>query len=238
VPRRDEALRAADRMRRQMLADVSHELKTPLTSMRGYVETLRGHDKALDAETRDRYFATLEHKTLRLDRLVKDLVDVSRLENGVIDLQPRVFSTARLFEHVRSRHQAEIERHAVDARIEVSPAADQIVADPDRLEQAVENLFANALRHTPDGGRIVLAAHVANGRAALAVTDSGVGIPPEHLPYVFDRFYKVDSARASVSGGSGLGLSITKAIVERHGGTVAVASAPGSTTFTITLPQS
>ena len=235
---RDEALRTSDRLRRQMLADVSHELKTPLTAMRGYVETLRREDIALDRPTRERYLTTLERETLRLDRLVKDLVDLSRHEHGVSDLDARVFATRRVFEHVVQRHHAELERRNVQARIDTSMEADQIVADPDRIEQVVENLFANALRHTPDGGTIDLGARFDRDAYALTITDSGNGIAPEHLPHIFERFYKVDSARANGSGGSGLGLSIARAIVERHGGTIAAASEPGRTVFTIRLPRS
>jgi signal transduction histidine kinase len=234
---RDEALRASDRLRRQMLADVSHELKTPLTAMRGYVETLTAEDIVLDTETRERYLATLERETIRLDRIVRDLVDLSRLENGVAGLEARVFDTARMFEHVMRRHQPEIERRAIAVRIDVSPAADQIVGDPDRLEQVIENLFANGLRHTPDGGRMELAAELERDTVMLSVSDSGAGVPAEHVPHVFDRFYKVDSAGVNVSEGSGLGLSIAKAIVERHGGRITVTSQPGRTVFAIVLPQ-
>ena len=234
---RDEALRSSDRLRRQMLADVSHELKTPLTSMRGYLETLRNPAVVLDADTRERYFDTLERETMRLERLVKDLLDLSRLEHGVADLDLRVFATNRVFEHVRSRHQRELQRRNIEARIEVAPAADQIVGDPDRLEQVVENLFANALRHTPDHGNVDLAAQRDGDTVTLTVTDSGDGIPSEHVPHVFDRFYKVDSARTNVSDGSGLGLSIAKAIVERHGGAISVFSTPGQTIFSIALPN-
>src|SRR5262249_29258995 len=137
LAKRDEALRTSDRLRRQMLADVSHELKTPLTAMRGYVETLRAPEIHLDPETRDRYLATLERETLRLDRLVKDFVDLSRLEHGVVELERRVFATRRLFEHVVERHQPEIARREVHVSIAVAPEVDQIVADPDRLEQVI-----------------------------------------------------------------------------------------------------
>ena len=125
----------------------------------------------------------------------------------------------------------------IQVQIDVPPAADQMVADPDRIEQVVENLFANGLRHTPDGGTMALAATINEDAVALSVADSGEGIPPDHVPHVFERFYKVDSSRANGSGGSGLGLSISRAIVERHGGTLAVASRPGQTVFTITLPR-
>ena len=168
---------------------------------------------------------------------MKDLLDLARLENNVVHLDRRVFATRRVFEHVAGRHQPEIERRRIAVRIDVSSAADQMVADPDRIEQVVENLFANGLRHTPDGGSLALAATIDEHVVKLSVTDSGSGIPPEHVPLVFERFYKVDASRATESGGSGLGLSISRAIVERHGGSISVASAPGRTVFTITLPQ-
>jgi signal transduction histidine kinase len=234
---RDEALRTSDRLRRQMLADVSHELKTPLTAMRSYVETLRAEDIALDRETRERYFATLERETMRLDRIVRDLLDLARLENSVVHLDLRVFATRRVFEQVVRRHQPEIERRRIHVQIDVPAAVDQIVADPDRIEQVVENLFANGLRHTPDGGTMALSAALDEDAVRLTVTDSGSGIPAEHVPHVFERFYKVDASRANESGGSGLGLSIARAIVERHGGKMAVESRRGRTVFTITLPQ-
>jgi two-component system OmpR family sensor kinase len=235
---RDAALRTSDALRRQMMADVSHELKTPLTAMRGYIETLRMPEVALDAERRDRYFETIDRETHRLERIVKDLLDLARYEHGGVVLQRRVFDIGRLFENVAGRHEREALSKAVTIRIDVDRRADQIVADPDRIEQAIENLVANALRHTPSGGTITLSATQADGVATLSVSDSGGGIAPEHLPHVFERFYKVDASRAAESTGSGLGLSITKAIIERHGGTIGVTSQPGRTTFIILLPQS
>ena len=235
---RDAALRTSDALRRQMMADVSHELKTPLTAMRGYIETLRMPEVALDAERRDRYFETIDRETRRLERIVKDLLDLARYEHGGVVLQRRVFDVERLFEHVAERHEREAQAKTVAIRIDVDPRADQVVADPDRIEQAIENLVANALRHTPSGGTITLSATKTNGMAALSISDTGSGIAPEHLPHVFERFYKADAARAAESTGSGLGLSITKAIIERHSGTIRVTSQSGRTTFTILLPQS
>ena len=234
---RSEALRTSDRLRRQMLADVSHELKTPLTAMRGYLETLRMAGVELDAATRDRYLATIERETLRLDRIVQDLLDLARLENDFGALAVRLFSLRRLFAHVVQRHEREAQVRRVDVDSSVPDTADQIVADPERLEQVIENLTANALRHTPSGGSIRLSAHLDNASAVIQVEDSGEGIAPEHLRFVFERFYKVDAARASTSARSGLGLSIARAIVDRHQGTIAVASRPGKTVFTVTLPQ-
>lgn len=235
---RDAALRTSDVLRRQMMADVSHELKTPLTAMRGYIETLRMAEVTLESERRDRYYETIDRETRRLERIVKDLLDLARYEHGGIVLQPRLFDIQRLFENVAGRHEREAHTKAVTIRIHVDPSADQVVADPDRIEQAIENLVANALRHTPSGGTIALSASQADGIATLSVSDSGGGIAPEHLPHVFERFYKVDAARAAESTGSGLGLSITKAIIARHGGTIHVTSQPGRTTFTVLLPQS
>ena len=235
---RDAALRTSDALRRQMMADVSHELKTPLTAMRGYIETLRMPEIALDGERRDRYFETIDRETRRLERIVKDLLDLARYEHGGVVLQRRMFDIQRLFENVAGRHEREAHAKGVTIGIHVDPQADQVVADPDRIEQAIENLVANALRHTPSGGAITLNATQADGMATVSVSDSGGGIAPEHLPHVFERFYKVDASRASESTGSGLGLSITKAIIERHGGTIQVTSQPGQTTFTILLPQS
>ncbi len=235
---RDAALRTSDALRRQMMADVSHELKTPLTAMRGYIETLRMPEVVLDADRRERYFETIDRETHRLERIVKDLLDLARYEGGGLVLDRRVFDIERLFGNVARRHERQAHTKGVAIRIHVEPEADQVVADPDRIEQAIENLAANALRHTPAGGTLTLSATQADGAATLSVTDTGGGIAPEHLPLVFERFYKADAARAADSTGSGLGLSITKAIVERHGGTIGVTSRPGQTTFAIGLPQS
>jgi len=192
---------------------------------------------ALDDATRDRYFETLERETRRLDRIVRDLLDLARLENGIGPLEVRVFTIGRVFEHVIQRHEQESRSRDIAVRVAIDDRADQVTADPDRIEQAVENLFANALRHTSSGGVIELGARAEGESIELSVVDSGVGIAAEHVPYVFDRFYKADAARAHHAGGSGLGLSITKAIVQRHGGSIHVDSAPGRTAFTIVLPD-
>ena len=210
-----------------MLADVSHELKTPLTSIRAYIETLQMPEIAADPERRARYFATIAQETRRLDRIVSDLLDLARYENGVGTLEPRVFSVERLFQQVAARHERDADARSVTIATNVDGMADQVIADPHRIDQAIDNLVANALRHTPEGGRITLSAARAGDEVRLTVADTGEGIAPEHLPHVFDRFYKVDPARPGGTAGSGLGLSIVKAIVERHGGTVRVASAPG-----------
>lgn len=233
---RDDALRQADQLRRQMLADVSHELKTPLTAMRGFIETLQMPEIAADEDRRTRYFATLERETRRLERLVADLLDVARLESGVGDFEMRVFATRRLLDQVARRNEPVAADGGVALDVDVDDAADQLYGDPHRLEQAVDNLVANALRYTPRGGSVRMVATVEVDDVIITVRDTGPGIAPEHVPHVFDRFYKADPSRAATRQGSGLGLSIVRAIVERHGGRVSVTSVPGETVFTLRLP--
>jgi signal transduction histidine kinase len=217
---REEALKSSDRLRRQMLADVSHELRTPLTALRGYIETLQMPELRTDPERRARYFETVGRETRRLERVVSDLLVLARHENGVDSLAPRIFAIARLFEHVARLHELEAMSRGIAIRIEVDEKADQILADADRLQQVIENLVANAMRHSPIGGVIELRATAGAQAVTLSVANAGDAIPAEHLPHVFDRFYKADPSRAVSPNGSGLGLSIVKAIVERHGGSV------------------
>ena len=175
--------------------------------------------------------------TLRLDRIVTDLLDLARYESHATALATRVCAIERIFVAVVRRYEKQAMDLAITVSTHIEPAADQLVADPDRLDQAVSNLVANALRHTPQGGTLRLEASASGEAYRIAVTDSGEGISREHLPHVFERFYTVDNARTPVTTfGSGLGLSIVKAVVERHGGEVTVVSQPGRTTFTIILP--
>jgi two-component system, OmpR family, sensor kinase len=232
---RAHALEQSDRMRRQLLADVSHELMTPLTAMRGYIETLTMAELRIDETTTQRYLGIVMGETHRLERIVGDLLDLARLEGGgtAIDRQP--VEVAALFERVAERHERELHARNIHLPIQVDPDARQVMGDPDRLEQALQNLAANALRHTPDGGTITLAARRVGDGVTLSVRDTGPGIAPEHLPLIFERFYKGDASRRA-SGGSGLGLSIVKAIVERHGGRIA-ARTDGGAVFEIVLPD-
>jgi signal transduction histidine kinase len=237
LEQRTDPLRISDQLRRQMLADISHELRTPLTTMRGYLDTLDIPDIVLDEDKGRRYVDTARRETIRLERIVSDLLELARFENGVAAIAPRVVAVERVLSGVARRFEREAAAANVTIRTRVDPAADQIVADPDRLDQAISNLVANALRHTPPGGTIDLDATAGDDAYRIAVIDSGRGIAPEHLAHVFERFYTVDASRTSGLAGSGLGLSIVKAIVERHGGTIAVTSRPGRTTFVMTLPQ-
>jgi two-component system OmpR family sensor kinase len=234
---RTDALQVSDRLRRQMLADISHELRTPLTTMRGYLDTLDMPEIVLDEDKRRRYVDTARRETIRLERIVTDLLDLARFENDVAPIQPRVVAVERVLSGVARRFERDAAAQNVTIRTRIDRSADQIVADPDRLDQALSNLVANALRHTPPQGSIELEATASAGTCQLTVTDSGNGIAPEHLAHVFERFYKVDASRTSGPAGSGLGLSIVKAIAERHGGTISVTSRPGRTAFVMTLPS-
>jgi two-component system, OmpR family, sensor kinase len=226
---RAEALAASDRVRRQLLADVSHELNTPVTAMRGYLETLMMREMALDESTRTRYLTIVSDETARLERLIGELLELARLEGGGGALRIGQLSVAQLFGRVTARHERACATAGVTMRTTIDTGAETISADRDRLEQAVQNLAANAIRYAPADSTIRLEARREGDRVTISVADEGPGIPAEHLPHIFDRFYKADAARAGLSGGSGLGLSIVKAIVERHGASVDVHSSPGQT---------
>jgi signal transduction histidine kinase len=231
---RAQALESSDRARRQLLADVSHELMTPLTAMRGYVETLSMPELQLDAVTRERYVRIIDEETRRLETIIGDLLDLARLEGSGAAFRREPVDIGRIFDRVAERHERALRSHGITLARTVAPNAAVVTGDADRLEQAVQNLAANALRHTPEGGSISLAAEAAPGGVRITVRDTGPGIPPEHLPLIFDRFYKVDASRRAGSG-SGLGLSIVKTIVERHGGTIAARN-DGGAVFEIELP--
>jgi signal transduction histidine kinase len=236
---RSRALATANETRKQLLADVSHELMTPLAAIRGYVETMAMPDLALDDATRQRYLEIVGVETERLEHIIGDLLDLARLEGGGGALKREPVSTSALFERVLHRHDPALRAKQITLDAQVAPGAESVHADPNRLEQVLQNLAANAVRHTPEGGRITLSADPApDGGVRIAVEDTGSGIPPEHLARVFDRFYKVDVSRTGTTlpSGSGLGLSIVQAIVERHGGRISASNGErGGARFEILL---
>jgi two-component system OmpR family sensor kinase len=242
---RQAQLVESDRARRQLLADVSHELMTPLTAIRGYAETLALPQFTPPTPEGERAVRVIQEEGERIERLVKDLLDLARFEAGGISLEQENVDIDEIFERVSDRHAKAAQEKNVSIVIEPHEDDIRMVADPMRLEQALQNLAANALRHTPPGGSVRLGAARDSGSIKLTVTDTGGGISEEHLPHVFDRFYKADRSRlqhapsgVEGAGGSGLGLSIVKAIVEQHGGTVSVRSRQGvETVFEIVLPE-
>jgi len=237
---RTQALVAADETRRQLLADVSHELMTPLSAIRGYSETMTMPGLQLDDATHQRYLTIIGDETVRLEHIVGDLLDLARVEGGGGRWKFESVPVAAVFERVLNRHEQQLEDRRITLESTIGDGAEIVHGDVNRLEQVLQNLAANAIRHTPEGGRVMLSADRVSEGIRLAVEDSGSGIPPEHLARVFDRFYKADASRTgtAVPSGSGLGLSIVQAIVERHGGRVAaINSARGGARFEIILPE-
>jgi len=211
-------LRRLEAVRRDFVANVSHELKTPLTSISGYAETILTDRPAPELE--HRFLATIVSNTRRMQRLVDDLLDLSRIESG--RWQPN-HETVDVAASAREAWAGLGERAAaggVEFTVEVSPDATVVDADPDAVRQVLTNLFDNSLRYTPRTGRITLRSKADGTGVLLSVSDTGLGIPTEHLPRIFERFYRADSARSREEGGTGLGLAIVKHLVEAHGGRV------------------
>jgi signal transduction histidine kinase len=241
LEQRTRALETADRTRRQLLADVSHELTTPLAAILGYVETLRMSDIALDDATRSRYLRIVNDEADRLEHIIGDLLDLARLEGGGGSLRQEPVSVSHLLERVRHRHAPTVAERKITLTTHQEPMVGLLVGDQNRLEQALQNLVANAVRHTPDGGTVTVTARTDGSTVTLRVDDTGPGIPEDQLQRVFDRFYKVDESRTGTDlpSGSGLGLSIVQALVTRHGGSVSAGNVPGGgARFEIVLPVS
>ncbi len=213
--------------RRRLVSDVSHELRTPLANVRGWLEAAQDGI----AEPDERLIASLHEETLHLQRLVDDLHDLALGDAGELRLDPVEIEVAAFLEQVADAFRGAA--GGVGLRVEAD-AGTTVVADPVRIRQAVGNLVANALRHTPDGGVVTLRG--ADG--LLEVADTGEGIPAADLPFVFDRFRRADTSRSRATGGSGLGLAIVRHIAEAHGGTATVTSEVGAgTVVRITLPR-
>jgi two-component system sensor histidine kinase BaeS len=227
-----DSLQRGEERQRRLVADVAHELRTPLANLRGYLEALKDGVVAPDPEL----FASLHEEAVLQQRIVDDLQDLALAEAGTLVYHRSRVDLVELLEVCRTAHQAVAET----AGVRLTATGDGPVpvhADPDRLRQVLGNLVGNALRATPAGGAVTLAAVRAGAWATVTVADTGTGIAPEHLPYVFDRFWRGDPARGRTTGGSGLGLAIARQIVTDHGGVITVASTPGTgTTFTIRLP--
>lgn len=228
-------VRRLQAVRRDFVANVSHELKTPLTVIRGFSETLASE---LDpANPHGQFAETIRANAERMQRLVDDLLDLSRVESGGWTPSPAPVDVAAAAREVVSSY--DDEARAKELRIQTLIAGDAatVSADPMALRQALGNLVENAVRYTPQGGEITVFARRDDGGVALGVRDTGMGIPPEHLPRIFERFYRVDAARSRAAGGTGLGLAIVKHLVEAHGGRVQADSAPGrGTTVTLHFP--
>lgn len=242
------SIRRAEQMRVDFVANVSHELRTPLATLLGFIETLQGPARD-DADARDRFLDIMKSQGNRMSRLVQDLLSLSRIETNEhkppserIDLQP-------VLEGVKATLDLEARRKDMRVRLEIDAVLPGVVGAEDELAQVVQNLLDNAIKYGRSGTEITVAARRADrvpasfpggpaGKAvAIAVRDRGEGIPPEHIPRLTERFYRVDSARSRQLGGTGLGLAIVKHIVSRHLGTLTIQSTPGEgSVFTVYIP--
>jgi two-component system OmpR family sensor kinase/two-component system sensor histidine kinase BaeS len=228
------SLEDADRQRRQMTADIAHELRTPLAVIKGRLEGMQDGIYAATPEQIER----LLNESALLERLIDDLRLLALAEAGQLPLYFEPTDLAALLERAAATFADQAARQHVALQVEAQPALPEAQVDPQRMAQVLANLVGNALRYTPAGGTICLRAR-SQGTQALVVevADSGQGIEPEHLPHVFERFYRADRARVRMGGGAGLGLAISRQIIVAHGGEITVQSTPGKgTAFVLRLP--
>jgi signal transduction histidine kinase len=220
-------------LRRQMTADIAHELRTPLSVILGYTEALSEGKLSGTDET----FDVMHDEAQQLQRLIEDLRTLSLADAGELPLMVQSVSPEGLLERVAIAHTPRAQEKGVSIQVEAPPDLPPIAVDPDRVAQVLSNLVSNALRHTPQGGRVRLIAERDGADIRLSVADTGPGIAADDLPHIFQRFYRADQSRYPVEGQTGLGLAIAKSLVEAHGGAISVESVQGEgSTFTITLP--
>ena len=230
------AIRKLEAVRRDFVANVSHELRTPLTIVGGFAETLQDQD--IPPERRAEFAQTIYANTQRMQRIVDELLDLSRIESGHWKPRPQAVKISDVAAEAFARVSAAAAKKGVSLDTKIDQTASVIHADRTALEQILLNLVENALRHTGEGGSITIETAAARNGVLLKVSDTGTGIPPEHLPRIFERFYRADSGRSREAGGTGLGLAIVKHMVEAHGGSVTAESVVGSgTTIRVFFPE-
>ncbi len=228
------ALEQTETLRRDLIGNVAHELRTPLTTIKGYMEGLLDGVLPPEADT----FQMVYREADRLQRLVSDLQELSRVEAGAFELRRLPLPVVGLIEQTVARLRPQFEEKGVALRLNLPPDLPPVLADEDRLGQVLLNLVGNALQYTPGGGAVTILAQPQGTTVHILIKDNGVGLAAEHLPHLFDRFYRVDKSRSRAGGGSGIGLTIAKHLVEAHGGQIWVDSqgeGQGST-FGVSLP--
>jgi two-component system phosphate regulon sensor histidine kinase PhoR len=229
-------VRRLEAVRRDFVANVSHELKTPLTSISGYAETLLG--ESVDTDTTRRFLSTILSNARRMQRLVDDLLDLSRIEAGRWQPDRIEVDVAGVARESWTALAGRADAHAVEFCLDIGPGADVVDADLDAVRQVLTNLMDNSLRYTPPGGRITCVTRRTGSAIAVSIRDNGSGITSDHLPRIFERFYRADQSRSREEGGTGLGLAIVKHLVEAHGGRVFAESQRGrGTTVTCLFPD-
>ena len=228
-----EGLEEAERQRRNLTADVAHELRTPLSNIQGYLEAIRDGLVDPTPETID----TIHGQALHLSRLVEDLRLLAQVEAGALQLQ---MSPTRIEELLQASVEAvrpRADAKGIDLSLDAEPSLSMADLDATRISQVIGNLLENAITHTPEDGRVEVSARTHDGAVEIAVADTGLGMAPEDLPRLFDRFYRADPSRDRSTGGAGLGLTIARRLVEAHGGTIEAESELGQgSRFTIRLP--
>jgi signal transduction histidine kinase len=232
-----DQLRRTEIMRRDLIASVSHDLRTPLAALRGYLETLMLKDEALSPRDRLGYLKIALRQSEQLQALITELFELVKLEGGETKINPEPFQVSELVQDVVQKFEVPAQNNGIALAGEIVPGAPFVYGDVALIERALENLLDNAIRHTPSGGRISLTVAPKPGAVAVEIRDTGTGIPARDIPHIFDRFYRVDKSRNQDSGGAGLGLAIVKRIVDMHSGQIDVSSRLGSgTCFVIRLP--
>jgi signal transduction histidine kinase len=219
-----QRLQQTDALRRELVANVSHDLRTPLTSLQGYLETLLLKEGQLSAQEQRSYLEIATRQSERLGKLVGELFELAKLDAQVTALNVEPFALAELVQDVAQRFQLAAQQQGVELRVEHPPQLPFVHADIGLIERVLANFIENALRYTPTGGRITLTLTPGVDTVKLGITDTGCGIPPEDLPHIFERFYRVEKTRQEHNGGAGLGLAIAKRILDLHGSTIAVHS--------------
>ncbi len=229
-----DSLQQTETLRMELIGNVAHELRTPLSSIQATMEGLIDGVLPADAET----YQLVHQEAARLQRLIRDLQELSRVETIAVEHKPRPTQVPTLVETVVLRLGRQFEDKGVSLEVDIAPDLPPVQADEDRIGQVLLNLVGNALQYTPAGGRVSIRARREGQTVFLVVQDTGIGIAPEHLPHIFERFYRVDKSRSRAGGGSGIGLTIAQRLVEAHGGRIRAASdGPGrGSTFSFTLP--
>ena len=230
-------LRKLENTRREFVANVSHELRTPLASIKGYVETLLENNDTDTASMREFLGIIMKH-TQRLDNLIKDVLELSKLDSNDLKIELHRVDIHPCIEDIFSHYKESCAGRDQTFELDMPQHIPMIETDEYLLRQLLTNLLDNAIKYTPKGGRIGLKVNPINGSVQFEISDTGIGIPPEHIPRIFERFYRVDPARSREMGGTGLGLSIVKHVVSLHHGFIKVESAVDvGSKFIITLPQ-
>jgi len=232
-----DELEKTDQLRRELVANISHDLRTPLTSLRGFLETMALKQSELTPEARKAYLEGAIRQTDRLSRLVADLFELARLESGTQEMEIEALALAELAQDAAQQFRLQADERGIDLQVEVPGGPAIVEGDMGLLARVLDNLLDNGLRYTSEGGQVTLGLHESPQWVNVEVKDTGCGIAPEDLPHVFDRFFG-RKQRDVESDHAGLGLAIAKRIVELHGGTIAVESQLGyGTTFSVTLPS-